>query len=145
MAEQRSGLIAGLSGITMLFAAFTSAYVVRRGISSDWVSLQLPGVIYASALPLAASSIALGAGRRSIGAVMGAGACIMQLYGWRQIDGAGPATAFFFVISGAFLILMICGVMALLRRASSVASHFYYWLYLSALWIYLLLYFTFWN
>jgi hypothetical protein len=69
----------------------------------------------------------------------------MQLYGWRQIDGAGPATAFFFVISGAFLILMICGVMALLRRASTVVSHFYYWLYLSALWIYLLLYFTFWN
>jgi cytochrome c oxidase subunit 3 len=159
MIESRSGLIAGLAGITMLFAAFTSAYVVRRGISADWVSLRLPGSAYISVLPLAGASIALGVARRNgsvvlllISAVLGAIVCVIQLCTWRQIDNSGPAAAFYFVISAAFLLFVTGGVVALVRLISrrsrdarTAPAHFYYWVYLSALWIYVLLYLTFWN
>jgi cytochrome c oxidase subunit 3 len=157
--EHKSGLISGLAGITMLFAAFTSAYVVRRGISADWVSLRLPASVYASLLPLAGASAVLGVARRSASTslltaavILGGLVCIMHLFAWRQFHGGGPGAAFFFVISAAFLLFVLGGVVGLLdltlrrsRVTSMIAAHFYYWLYLSALWIYILVYFTFWN
>jgi cytochrome c oxidase subunit 3 len=159
MTDQKSGLIAGFAGITMLFAAFTSAYIVRRGISADWVSLTLPAPVYASLLPLAGVSILLGMVRRSpstgqltAAAILGGLVCVMQLFSWRQFNGAGPGAAFYYVISAAFLLFVVGGVAglldAILRRSrpeSMIAAHFYYWLYLSALWLYVLVYFTIWN
>ena len=157
--DQKSGLIAGLAGVTMLFAALTSAYIVRRGISADWVSLQLPASVYASLLPLAGASAVLGVARRSASTslltaavILGGLVCIMHLFAWRQFHGGGPGAAFFFVISAAFLLFVIGGIVGLLdltlrrsRPTSTIGAHFYYWLYLSVLWIYVLVYFTFWN
>ena len=34
-----TGLMVLLAATTMAFAAFTSAFVVRRGMSNDWVAL----------------------------------------------------------------------------------------------------------
>src|SRR5450759_3110695 len=42
----RTGIWVGLAAITMSFAAFTSAMVVREGASTDWRHFTLPSVLY---------------------------------------------------------------------------------------------------
>ncbi len=58
-------LLAVLATVTMLFAAFTAALLVRRG-GSDWVPVQLPGIVWANALVILASSGLLEMSRRSL-------------------------------------------------------------------------------
>src|SRR5450756_2045331 len=49
----------------MLFAAFTSAMVVRRGLSDDWVSMPKPPILLVNTAILLASSLALELARRA--------------------------------------------------------------------------------
>ena len=60
-----------LASITMSFAAFTSALIVRQGSATDWRHLTLPGILYLNTLVLFASSIALEVARRRVGMFMG--------------------------------------------------------------------------
>ena len=62
--QVRLGLWMFLGTVTMLFAAFTSAYVVRRS-GSDWRQVALPQILWVNTLVLAASSVALEAASRS--------------------------------------------------------------------------------
>ena len=48
-----------LFAITMMFAAFTSALIVRKGSSLDWQSFNLPSILYFNTLLLLASSATL--------------------------------------------------------------------------------------
>src|SRR5690348_13358306 len=57
------GVWVGLFAITMTFAAFTSALVVRKS-SADWRHLALPSILYWNTLVLLASSVTLEAFRR---------------------------------------------------------------------------------
>src|SRR6266568_1452380 len=41
-----TGLFVLLAGSTMVFAAFTSAFVVRRGLSDDWTSMPKPPILF---------------------------------------------------------------------------------------------------
>ena len=41
-----TGLFVLLAATTMAFAAFTSAYVVRRGMSNDWIAFPLPRILW---------------------------------------------------------------------------------------------------
>jgi cytochrome c oxidase subunit 3 len=66
-----TGIWVVLASITMTFAAFTSALIVRQGSAPDWHHLTLPGIVYFNTLVLFASSIALEVGRRQVGAFMG--------------------------------------------------------------------------
>ena len=158
MAEARSGLIAALSAITMLFAALTSAYVVRRGISTDWVRLPLPALLYASLAPIAGTTAVLAVARHRssvagflfAGVALGVLGCVLQIRAWRSIGDIGPATAFIHVISAAFLVFVMAGVAGLLLlnwrgRRSSISSHLFYWVYLCGLWAYLLIFLSFWS
>src|SRR5437868_12007036 len=52
----RTGMWMALAAIVMLFAAFTSALVVRKGISNDWVATALPRVLWFNTAVLIASS-----------------------------------------------------------------------------------------
>jgi len=61
-----------LFAITMMFAAFTSALVVRKGSSLDWQSFTLPSVLYFNTLLLFASSVTLEISRRRVATFMGA-------------------------------------------------------------------------
>src|SRR5215831_16662286 len=67
----RTGLWMGLAAIVMLFAAFTSALVVRKGASTDWVSTTLPSVIYLNTFILLSSSFTLEICRRSLNSGLG--------------------------------------------------------------------------
>jgi cytochrome c oxidase subunit 3 len=66
-----TGIWVGLAAITMTFAAFTSALIVRQGAAPDWRHFTLPTVLYLNTLVIIASSIALEVARRRIAAFMG--------------------------------------------------------------------------
>lgn len=128
-----TGLISLVAATTMLVAALTSAYIVRRGLGSDWNPLHLPFVIRAGVLLLLFSSLALEIGRSAhragrrrtfvrawfSGVLLGTGFILAQVYGCKQITGTGlsiatsPAAAFLFVITGLFIALVIGALTAL--------------------------------
>ena len=66
-----TGIWVGLASITMTFAAFTSALVVRQGGASDWRHITLPPVLYLNTLLIIASSVTLEIARRRIATFMG--------------------------------------------------------------------------
>lgn len=128
-----TGLISSIAASTMLMAALASAYIVRRGLGSDWEPLHLPFVLPGGALLLLLSSLAIETGRRAYksgsqprfvrswfsGVALGMTFILAQVYGWTQISRTGvsmatsPAAAFLFVITGLFVALTIGGVLAL--------------------------------
>src|SRR5438034_4775841 len=54
-----TGLLVLLAASVMLFAAFTSSFFVRRGLSNDWVDTPLPPILWINTGVLVTSSIAL--------------------------------------------------------------------------------------
>jgi cytochrome c oxidase subunit 3 len=62
----RTGVWIGIATITMSFAAYTSALVVRQGAAPDWQHFQLPPILYLNTLLLLASSGTLELGARRI-------------------------------------------------------------------------------
>jgi cytochrome c oxidase subunit 3 len=60
-----------LFAISMMFAAFTSALVVRKGGSGDWRTFKLPSILFFNTLILFASSVTLEVSRRRIALFMG--------------------------------------------------------------------------
>ena len=61
-----TGLAVLLTATTMVFAAFTSAFWVRRGLSNDWTPTPLPRVLWVNTAVLLASSGVLEAARRAL-------------------------------------------------------------------------------
>jgi cytochrome c oxidase subunit 3 len=66
----KTGIWVGLAAITMSFAAFTSAMVVRQGTAPDWRHLALPHILYLNTAILLASSVTLELSRRQIASYM---------------------------------------------------------------------------
>jgi len=128
----RLGLWIFLATVAMLFAAFTSAYVVRRS-GSDWTRINLPAVLWLNTVILAASSLVLEAGawfgrRRqwvaasgSLGAALalGAGFLLGQAQAWRQLMDAGvflpasPHSSFFYMMTGAHAVHVVAALAVL--------------------------------
>ena len=52
-----TGIWVALAAISMSFAALTSAFVVRKGASSDWQQFTLPAILYLNTLVLVASRL----------------------------------------------------------------------------------------
>src|ERR1700678_4459024 len=65
-----TGIWVGLAAITMTFAAFTSALIVRQGSARDWQHFTLPSVLYLNTLVILFSSVTLEIGRRLVAAFM---------------------------------------------------------------------------
>src|SRR5215467_5834479 len=61
-----TGLWVLLAASTMVFAAFTSAFVVRRGLSDDWTTLHKPPILFGNTAVLLASSVVLDLSRRAL-------------------------------------------------------------------------------
>ena len=131
-----TGLIVGLAACVMVFAALTSAFVVRRGLAdmNDWVSIHKPsilfwntGILLLSSLLLDQSRRALRAGERShfnfwwtVATGLGILFLVGQAYAWYQLKLAGvfissnPASSFFYVFTAAHAMHILGGVGALL-------------------------------
>jgi len=128
-----TGLLVLLAATTMAFAAFTSAYVVRRGMSNDWVAFPLPPILWANTAVLIASSgllelarQCLKAGRRSefnrywtAGTVLGILFLLGQGFAWRELREAGifvatnPSSSFFYLLTAAHGLHILGGLTAL--------------------------------
>jgi len=69
-ASQRStaantGVWIAVAAISMSFAAYTSAMVVRQGTGSDWLHFRLPPILYVNTLLIIVSSLTIERGRRN--------------------------------------------------------------------------------
>ncbi len=116
----------------MMFAALTSAYIVRQG-AGNWLEFRLPDLFYVSTGVLVASSITLqlsyaafkrwssGLYRGLLVAsiVLGVGFVILQYEAWMAMFDAGlplkgnPAPAFIYVLSGLHAAHVLGGLVAL--------------------------------
>lgn len=118
--QLRLGLWMFLATVTMLFAAFTSAYIVRRS-GSDWRHVTLPPILWLNTVILAASSIAVEAANRyglrrrwrastaafSLALAFGVAFLAGQVAAWFHLVAAGvylptsPHSSFFYMLTGA--------------------------------------------
>jgi cytochrome c oxidase subunit III len=134
----RTGMWMALVAIVMLFAAFTSAMVVRKGASSDWAAIALPRILYLNTLILLASSVALEISRRALAEGMDSrfkislyvttflGVAFLggQLAAWRELAAHGvylstnPSSSFFYLLTAAHGLHLLGGVIALFYLAS---------------------------
>ena len=136
-----TGIWVGLAAITMTFAAFTSALIVRQGGATDWRHFMLPPVLYLNTLVIIASSITLEISRRRIATFMGSvkdqatnparwlyitlflGMLFVagQTFAWFQLrsQGFGIATnvsySFFYVLTVAHALHLLGGLGGLVR------------------------------
>ncbi len=119
--------------IIMLFAAFTSAYLVRKA-EGNWVEFELPNLFYYSTIVLIGSSISMHlaylAAKKdqfnalrisiSITFVLGLIFLIMQFYGWIQLVEknvffvGNPSGSFVYVFSGLHGLHLVSGLIVLL-------------------------------
>jgi cytochrome c oxidase subunit 3 len=129
-----TGLYVLLAGSTMVFAAFTSALVVRRGLSDDWTSMPKPAILWANTVVLLASSFALQMARRALksgvrtkfnywwsaGTALGVLFLVGQALAWKQLKDAGifissnPSSSFFYVLTACHAFHLLGGVSALI-------------------------------
>lgn len=121
-----------LATVTMLFAAFTSAYIVRRS-GTDWRHMALPSILWLNTLVLGMSSVAVefahGQGARGrwsaatsamlIAVALGIAFLLGQFVAWRQLAAAGvylptnPYSAFFFMMTGVHAVHIVAALAVL--------------------------------
>lgn len=136
-----TGIWVGLFGISMTFAAFTSALIVRQGASMDWRHISLPAVLYLNTVLLLASSVTLEMARRQVARFMGGlrsevkspaqwmyitlflGLLFVagQYVAWKQLSAQGlylatnPSSSFFYVLTAAHALHVLGGLGGLLH------------------------------
>ena len=136
-----SAIWVGIAAISMSFAAFTSALIVRQGASSDWRHITLPSILYLSTPVLLASSVPLEVARRRVAAYMGGHATrvevprrwllltlgmgllfvVGQYMAWLQLRSQGlylatnPNSSFFYVFTALHAVHVLGGLGGLLR------------------------------
>lgn len=173
----RTGVWVGLATIAMMFAAFTSAAVVRKGSADDWQHIVLPSILYFNTAILVLSSITLEIARRKVlayargenasqiiplawlGSTLALGLIFVvgQFVAWSQLKAQGlylatsPTSSFFYVMTVVHALHVAGGLGGLTRvilktsghvftlRRSTLDGTAYYWHFMGALWIYLLL------
>ena len=128
-----TGLLVLLAASVMMFAAFTSAFFVRRGLSNDWVDTPLPRILWLNTAVLLASSGAIELARRALrsgrrtafnrywtmATVLGALFLGGQYMAWRQLNNAGiylasnPSSSFFFLLTCVHAVHLLGGMTAL--------------------------------
>src|ERR1700674_4476546 len=136
-----SAIWVGIAAITMSFAAFTSALIVRQGSSTDWRHITLPSFLYLSTLLLLISSVTLELARRRVATFMGVlkkqvaspglwlyvtlslGLLFVaaQYMAWLQLRSKGlylatnPNSSFFYVITAAHALHVLGGLGGVVR------------------------------
>ena len=120
------------ASMMMLFAAFTSAYVVRQA-AGNWLEFQLPSLFFYSTAVILLSSLTLHGSYYSfkqgnanlyrllliVSLLLGLGFVVMQYMGWNQLNAIGvpldgnPAGSFVYVISGVHAAHVLGGIAAI--------------------------------
>lgn len=127
-----AGLMTVLATVTMLFAAFTAALLVRRA-AMDWVPVGLPPIVWVNAAIILASSVALEAARQAardgvaplaamrmlVALALGVVFLVGQVMAWRALAARGvflpttPHAAFFYLLSAVHGLHVVGGLGAL--------------------------------
>ncbi|HUA14586.1 MAG TPA: cytochrome c oxidase subunit 3 [Verrucomicrobiae bacterium] len=126
----------GIAAICMMFAAFTSAMVVRQGAGMDWQHINLPNILFFNTVVLLGSSVTLELFRRRfvsasaysdsaafwLYSTLGLGMIFVagQYIAWRQLNQEGvylasnPSSSFFYVLTATHAVHVIGGLGGLL-------------------------------
>ncbi len=124
----------GIASMAMVFAALTSAFIVREG-QKKWFDFELPQIFWYSTAVLLISSITVnaaqyaaskGKAKRSamwlfVTLILGLAFTYMQVAGWGQladqgirfVDPENVSGSFFIVITGTHLVHLIAGLISL--------------------------------
>lgn len=128
-----TGLYAFLISVTMFFAAFSSALVVRRAGAKDWKPVPLPDLIWVNTAVLAVSSVVAEKARRelregnrgrfnaawTLATLLGCAFLFLQVKLWYQLRDAGVymnanvSGAFFYIGTIAHALHLFGGVAAM--------------------------------
>lgn len=163
----RTGVWIGIAAVTMSFAAYTSALIVRQGATPDWQHFKLPLILYPNTLLLLASSATLERGRRTISTSQGQAWLVLtlglgllfiagQVVAWRDLAVQGlfldtnPSSSFFYIFTALHALHLLGGITALgyvltriYRSAAgppvgALDATSLYWHFMDVLWLYLL-------
>jgi cytochrome c oxidase subunit 3 len=133
----------------MMFAALTSALIVRKGGALDWRHFTLPSILYLNTVVLLASSASLEIARRRVAAFMGGvkattanparwlyatlslGLLFLggQYVAWRQLSAQGlylatnPSSSFFYVFTAMHALHLLGGLYAITRVIRKTHQH----------------------
>ena len=142
----RTGVWVGIAAITMSFAAYTSAMLVRESAAPDWQHFQLPSILYWNTLALLASSATLEMARRrlvppvaaqaarsgrallAITLVLGLLFVAGQVAAWRALAAqgiylaTGPSASFFYVFTVLHALHLLGGVVGLVVTSARVRA-----------------------
>jgi cytochrome c oxidase subunit 3 len=171
----RLGVWLGLIGISMMFLALTSAYIVNQ---ARFFPIELPPVLWLNTAVMLASSATVELARRSLrrrveGAfnrwlmvtmALGLVFLLGQLMAWRQLVASGfylntnRHSGYTYLLTGLHGLHLVGGLLALayvrlrarwdwtaLRRRVSVDATALYWHFLDGLWVYLFILLFFWR
>jgi cytochrome c oxidase subunit 3 len=128
-----TGMALGIVSILMFFMALASAFLVRRGTSSDWTPVHLPPILWLNTVVLLASSASMEFAHRRLAhtdvsgfrklwiITTGLGVCFLagQLVAWKELANQGvfiasnPASSFFYVFTAAHAVHLFGGIGAL--------------------------------
>lgn len=143
-----TGIWVGLAAITMTFAAFTSALIVRQGASNDWHHFTLPSILYLNSLIIIVSSLTLERAKKQIAAFMSTskspegapsrwlyitlllGLLFVagQTYAWLQLRAQGfglssnVSYSFFYVLTIAHALHVLGGLGGLVRVIGKLSN-----------------------
>ncbi|TAE05793.1 MAG: cytochrome oxidase subunit III [Bacteroidetes bacterium] len=135
MHPQKFALWIGIVSIVMLFAAFTSAYIVRQG-EGNWLMFELPTALWYSTVLILLSSASMHwsylmakADKQdmlriavSLTVVLGGAFLYTQVYAWAQLVEAkvffagtqsNPSGSFLYVLTGMHAIHLVSGLLFL--------------------------------
>ncbi|MBK8348395.1 MAG: cytochrome c oxidase subunit 3 [Saprospiraceae bacterium] len=126
-------LWAAMASITMMFVAFTSAYIVKQA-AGNWLEFSMPTLFYVSTLVILCSSVTLHMSFNKfksgderlykalliVSLVLGLAFVVLQYYGWaelykRGVDLKGNVSgSFFYLLSGIHALHVLGGIAAMI-------------------------------
>ncbi len=142
-APAQTGVWVGIAAITMSFAAYSSALIVRQGANPDWLHFTLPRILFFNTLVVLASSATLYVARarsRAMADRAGSGAAVDaphltwlyvtillgflflagQILAWGNLAAQGltlassPSSSFFYLLTAMHGLHLLGGLAALL-------------------------------
>ena len=164
-----TGIILFMVPVVLFFLGLTSAMVVRRGLSDDWMALTLPpmllittAILLMSGGTMEISRYALRRGEKGAhqlwwGVTTGLGVLFLagQYMVWQDLVRQGiyvstnPSSSFFYVLTISHAVHVLGGLLALaglavrtptkMTRATAVRVAALYWHFMGGLWIYVYL------
>src|SRR5580704_1225991 len=155
----RTGVWVGLAAITMTFAAFTSAMIIRQGSSYDWqhVTLELARKRVGAFLHGSQTQRSSGSTFLWLTLVLGLVFVGGQYAAWLQLRSEGlylatnPSSSFFYLFTAVHALHILGGLAGLTLvlwrfskprptlQVSTLSTVSYYWHFMDVLWVYLLL------